>query len=141
MAKFKDDMGALKIMMNKHIKEKLKCQELVFQTQLRNAKTYAMEEASNFVSNQTDAISKHITKEHHRIVERFMAFKDRTDERLEHADRIEKEMCKLEKIRAIEAPTKEALYALDETNPLSLYDCLIPEITAYRPLRRPMSDE
>ena len=41
----------------------------------------------------------------------------------------------------MEASTKEALYALDETNPLSLYDCLIPEITAYRPLRRPISDE
>ena len=141
MSKFKDDMGALKIMMNKHIKEKLKCQQLVFQTQLKNAKTFAMEEASNFMSNQTDAISKHITKEHHRILERFMAFKDRTDERLQHADKLELEICELEKIRAIEAPTKEALYALDETNPLSLYDCLIPELTAYRPLRRPMSDE
>ena len=25
------------------------------------------------------------------------------------------------------------MYAMDATNPLSLYDCLIPEITAYRP--------
>lgn len=82
MAKFKDDMGALKIMMNKHIKQKLKCQELVFQTQLKNVKTFAQEEASNFVAIQTDAISKHITKEHHKIIERFMAFKERTDDRL-----------------------------------------------------------
>ena len=27
------------------------------------------------------------------------------------------------------------MYAMDATNPLRLYDCLIPEITAYRPHR------
>ena len=36
---------------------------------------------------------------------------------------------------AIEEPTKEAMYAVDSTNPLQLYDCLVPEITAFRPLR------
>ena len=36
---------------------------------------------------------------------------------------------------AIEFQTKEAMYAMDSTNPLRLYDCLIPEITAYRPTR------
>ena len=25
------------------------------------------------------------------------------------------------------------MYALDATNPLSFYDCLLPELTAYRP--------
>jgi len=37
--------------------------------------------------------------------------------------------------KAQEAPFKEAIYAIDQTNPLGLYDCLIPEIAAYRPLR------
>ena len=100
-----------------------------------------MQEATDFVLEKTEDISKHITKEHHKILERFMAFKDRTDARLKHADSMEIEMCELEKLRAVEAPTKEALYALDDTNPLSLYDCLIPELHAYRPLRRPITDE
>ena len=38
---------------------------------------------------------------------------------------------------ANEAPVKEALYALDEKNPLSLYDCLVPEITAHQRIRMP----
>ena len=38
---------------------------------------------------------------------------------------------------SLENSTKEAMYALDATNPLSLYDCLIPEIEAYRPMKLP----
>ena len=36
---------------------------------------------------------------------------------------------------SIEFTAKEAMYAMDSTNPLQLYDCLAPEITAFRPLR------
>ena len=43
-------------------------------------------------------------------------------------------------LQAIESSSKEAMYALDETNPLSLYDCLVPEITAFRPLGRIITD-
>ena len=32
----------------------------------------------------------------------------------------------------MESSTKEAIYALDETTPLRLYNCLVPEITAFR---------
>ena len=38
---------------------------------------------------------------------------------------------------ALENSTKEAMYALDATNPLSLYDCLVPELEAHRPLKLP----
>lgn len=38
---------------------------------------------------------------------------------------------------SLENSTKEAMYALDATNPLSLYDCLIPELEAYRPMKLP----
>ena len=30
---------------------------------------------------------------------------------------------------------------MEESNPLSLYDCLVPEIDAYRPLRLPLNKE
>ena len=40
-----------------------------------------------------------------------------------------------------EAPVKEAMFAMEESNALSLYDCLVPEIDAYRPLRLPLSKE
>ena len=35
----------------------------------------------------------------------------------------------------LEAGVKEAMYALDETNPLRFYNCLTPEITAFRKIR------
>lgn len=35
----------------------------------------------------------------------------------------------------LESSSKEAMYAMDDTNPLRLFDCLIPEITAYRPMK------
>ena len=44
-------------------------------------------------------------------------------------------------MKASEAPVKEAMYAMEEKNPLSLYNCLVPEIDAYRPLRPPLSKE
>ena len=33
------------------------------------------------------------------------------------------------------------MYAMEEQNPLSLYNCLVPEIDAYRPLRPPLNKE
>ena len=36
---------------------------------------------------------------------------------------------------ATEYSSKEAMYAMNNRNPLKLYDCLIPEISAYRPMR------
>lgn len=54
---------------------------------------------------------------------------------------MEKTMKELQLREAIEAPAKEAMYALDDANPLRLYDCLVPEIEAYRPLARTTSDE
>ena len=41
----------------------------------------------------------------------------------------------IERRHASESSTKEAMYAIDMHNPLQLYDCLLPEIEAYRPKR------
>ena len=41
---------------------------------------------------------------------------------------------------AMESPTKEAIYALDRANPLKLFDCLVPEIEAYRQLGPAITD-
>ena len=53
---------------------------------------------------------------------------------------MEKSIVEMTQIAAIEAPTKEAIYALDDTSPLYLFDCLKPEIHAYRPLKLPLSN-
>ena len=101
----------------------------------------AIKEALDFIKYQSVSIQKHLTSEHHKLVEKFQAFKDRTDHRLKRADNIEKLVSDLELRYALESATKEAMYAMDATNPLRLFDCLIPELTAYRPLKLPLNQD
>ena len=77
------DTTDLKIMINTHIAKKLNKQDHVFQTQLKNVKTLAIQDAINFIKIQSEFIQKHLTKEHHKLVEQFIAFKGRTQERLD----------------------------------------------------------
>ena len=69
------------------------------------------------------------------MVYRFLDYKDRTSEHLMCSYDVEDRLHALEYRNSIEAPVKEAMFALEITNPLGLYDCLIPEINAYRPLK------
>ena len=82
-----------------------------------------------------------MTSEHHKLVEKFQDFKKRTDDRLKRAEEIERVVTDLEMRYSLESTTKEAMYAMDATNPLKLFDCLVPEVTAYRPMRLPLSKE
>lgn len=135
------DAGELKTMINEHIRKKLKIQKRVFETQLKNVKTIAMQEALQFVKNQSEAIQKHLTREHHKLVNRFIEFKERTESRLAMVDGLEREILELTQLKAIESSVKEGIYALDEHNPLQLFDCLVPEMDAHRPLKLPISKE
>ena len=38
---------------------------------------------------QSEAIAKHLTKEHHKLIKLFIAFKIRTQERMDEADKME----------------------------------------------------
>ena len=42
---------------------------------------------------------------------------------------------------AIESSTKEAIFALDRQTPLKLFDCLVPEIEAFRQLGQPITEQ
>lgn len=46
-----------------------------------------------------------------------------------------------EKRISIESATKEAYYAMEHKHSLDFYDCLVPEIEAYRPLRLPVTKQ
>ena len=98
-----------------------------------------MQEARDFIKNKSHEIQKHLTKEHRKLIDRFIAYKERTEERLEHVDKLEATVKEMAMKEALDGPTKEGMYALDAANPLKLYDCLLPEIAAYRPLRRPIT--
>lgn len=80
-------------------------------------------------------LQKYLTREHHKLVQRFIDFKARTQAQINRLDSLERIVYEFEMKDAVEFTAKEAMYAMDSTNPLQLYDCLVPEITAYRPLR------
>ena len=126
--------------MNEHMQKVLKNQRRVYENSLKNLQSMAIKEALDFIKYQSGSIQKHLTTEHHKLVEKFQAFKDRTDHRLKRAEIIEKLVSDLELRYSLESATKEAMYAMDATNPLRLFDCLIPELTAYRPLRLPLDE-
>ena len=73
------------------------------------------------------------------MVDRFIAFKDRTEDKINKIDELEKEFNESTMLKAIESSTKEAVYALDDYTPFRLYDCLVPELEAHRPLKLPIS--
>ena len=49
----------------------------------------ALQEAKDFIKNKSVEIQKHLTKEHHKLIDRFIAFKARTQNRLDEVDRLE----------------------------------------------------
>ena len=57
-----------------------------------------------------------------------MAYKERTEERLAKTDELEKTLADMTLLQSIEGATKEAIYALDDTTPFRIFDCLVPEL-------------
>lgn len=129
----------MQVKVNEFIAKRLKIQKRVFDTQMRNLRVVHIQEAQEYVKSKTEQISKHLTREHHKLIQRFQDFKQRTQSRLDEVDRLERVVYEISLKEALDNATKEGMYAMDETNPLRLYDCLIPEINAYRPLRLPIS--
>ena len=119
----------------KNIEKKLKKQKRVFETQMRDLKTVYLHEAIDFIKKKTVDIQSYLTQEHQKLVKRFIDWKERTQDQVNRNVLLERTLYEMTMKEAIEFQTKEAMYAMDSTNPLRLFDCLIPEITAYRPIR------
>ena len=93
------------------------------------------EEARDFLRTKAKEIERHMTDEHYKLVQRLIDIKERTFSQIAKNEELEKTVKSLTMNMAIEQAQKEAIYAMDDTNPLRLYNCLIPEITAYRPMK------
>ena len=129
------DVDALKTLMNQHITKTLTSQKKVFETTLRNLKIIAIQETVDFIKSQSEQIEKLVTSKYHELIEQFIWFKERSEKRLKRTDEMELRAHELEMRYAQETASKEAMYAMDATNPLSMFDCLIPELAVYRPRR------
>ena len=95
----------------------------------------AQSDALNFVKEKSEALSKYLTQEHRKIIDNFTHIKESTREQLYRLNKLEAERVYDQVRYAVDSSAKEALYALDMDSPLQLYDCLIPELDAYRPQR------
>ena len=80
------DNANFKIQVSDLIAKKLRLQTKVHNTQLKNVKVIALQEARDFIRSQSEAIQKHLTREHHKLVQRFIDYKDRTKARLLRLD-------------------------------------------------------
>lgn len=76
-----------------------------------------------------------LTKSHHKIITSFMDFKERNDEMIKEREVIKQKWQYVERALALKSPVMEAEFAFDDCSALSLYDCLIPKIKAYRKLQ------
>ena len=66
---------------------------------------------------------------------RVIQFKERTFSKIARYEEMAQTIKELTMKEATESSSKEAMYAMNDRNPLQLYDCLIPEIDAYRPMK------
>lgn len=86
----------------------------MFTQQLKKVTTMAMDEALNFIKKQSVAISKHLTKEHRKLIDGYRVIKESTTAKLARLDILEKLNDEADRRWAIESATKEANYALDK---------------------------
>lgn len=77
-------------------------------------------------------MTKLLTKQHHKLIQQFIDFKNRSEAKLKKADKLISHLGYLEQCFALKTPVMEAEYALDERTSLGLYDCLVPMLKEHR---------
>ena len=72
------------------------------------------------------------TRNHHKVIRQFIEFKNRTLEDIKTKEEYAERVWQAESALALKNPIFDAEYALDENNPLSLYDCYLPQLEDWR---------
>ena len=71
-------------------------------------------------------VSAMYTRNHHKIINQFIDFKNRTLEDIKTMEEYAEKAWKAEACFALWNPVYEAEYAILDSNPLKLYDCIVP---------------
>ena len=121
--------------LKKYLDKRIHQNKANYDQQVKNMKPIVMKEALEFVKQQTDAIVKLLTKTHHNMVVNVMEFRRRNENLIEERQKVLDNWIFCEKALAHKSPTMEAEFALDETTPLSMYDCLVPLLKEQRRLK------
>ena len=115
---------ALKQIMEK----KLQKEKQNFEMHLKNVKPIALRQAVDFVQREADSITTLLTKNHNQLHKKFLEMKERFVPKINERGQLLENWKITEILLAQKSPVFEAEYALDERTPLSLYDCLVPNL-------------
>lgn len=121
--------------LKQYMEKRLAQNKINFELQVKNIKPIVFEEAVQFLIRESASIADMLTKSHHKIITNFMDFIDRNETMIKEREVIKQKWQYVERALALKSPVMEAEYALDDSSALSLYDCLIPKIKAYRKLQ------
>ena len=95
---------------------------------MKNLKSVILAEAVKYFKNSAISINKLLTREHHKIVKQFIAYKERISNENELAQKYMQNMKETELEDAILNPILEAFYNTRKEDPTKLYQCLMPTI-------------
>ena len=111
-----------------HIHKKLNKVENRCNTMIKDFKTEVMKEASVFITSKLEDVARVLTSEHHRIIEQFIFYKNKTQRQLDMSDMLQKKYREAVKAQCLQSPCFEASFATDNRSALKLYDCLVPKV-------------
>ena len=97
-------------------------------TQMKNLKSVILAEAVKYFKQSSLSINKLLTREHHKIVKQFIAFKERVANETEAAEKYMQTVKEAEQEGALVNPVLEAFYNSRKEEPSKLYQCLMPTI-------------
>ena len=66
--------------------KKVKLIQTGFDRKVRDMKPFVLEQACQFIREQTKTVTKMLTRTHHMMVSQFIEFKLRTEEKIKKAD-------------------------------------------------------
>ena len=103
-----------------------------FKIMMKNKEVAQWQTMIEWLEKKLKPVSAMLTRNHHKIVRQFLAYKERTEQKLLDLDESKSKMIDAEIALAQRNPLYEAEYKLDEDNPLKLFDCFVPSLEEHR---------
>ena len=113
---------------NSEVNKKMRKLQLYYNSLIKDIKPMIFHEAVEFVKAQASVLTRLLSKEHYKMIEQFLIFKNDTQLRLDQADIFEDRLADASLLYAQKAPAMEAAYALQQNSALKMYDCLVAKI-------------
>ena len=97
------DSGAIASVQKKFegiLAKQIRAVEAAHRQELRNVEAVAVEDAARFLKRHTERVTRALTREHHKLIQQFMDYKDRIDEYVSGLDKSKARMTAAELLTA-----------------------------------------